>query len=142
MKIIVFLAFLVSFTGNSFAQTIHGKIVDAVTKEPISAATIADTTGAAVISGTDGSFTINTTAKTLKIISVGYQTRFSEIEGDRLVVGLQPVTSQLNKLVVSANRTAEKRRAAPIAIATLSKQTLQKHKTPQIERLVNKVSRV
>src|SRR3546814_5964471 len=104
MKIIVFLACLFSFTGNSFAQTIHGKIVDAVTKEPISAATIADTTGAAVISGTDGSFTINTTAKTLKIISVGYQTRFAEIEGERLVVGLQPATSQLNQVVVKIGR--------------------------------------
>src|SRR3546814_19478098 len=124
MKIIVFLACLFSFTGNSFAQTIHGKIVDAVTKEPISDATIADTTGAAVISGTGGSFTINTTAKTLKIMSVGYQTRFAEIADDRLVVGLQHATNQMNQAEVNGKRTDENRSETTIETSTVTKHTL------------------
>lgn len=114
-KFIFFICILLS-AGNVFAQTIHGKIFDAVTKEPIPAATISDTTGRAVTSATDGSFKITTTAKTLKVSFVGYQTRLVEVKGSVLAIGLQPATSQLNQVVVSANRTAEKRSEAPIAL--------------------------
>ncbi len=130
------------FAGNVFAQTIHGKIFDALTKEPIPTATIADTSGIAVISATDGSFKINTKTKILKITSVGYQTRLVEVKGNMLAIALQSSTSQLNQVVVSANRTAEKRSEAPIAIATISSQTIQDTKAQRLDQLVNKVSGV
>jgi iron complex outermembrane receptor protein len=142
MKKIIFFIGILFFTGNVFAQTIRGKIFDAVTKEPIAAATISDTTGTAVTSGTDGSFKITSIAQTLKITSVGYQARLVAVKGDMIAIALQPATSQLNQVVVSANRTAEKRSEAPIAIATVSSQTIQDTKAQRLDQLVNKVSGV
>ena len=142
MKKYIFFICALFFAGHLFAQTIHGKIFDAVTKEPIPAATIADTAGTAVTSGTDGGFKIITTAKFLRISSVGYQTRSVEIKSSMLAISLQPATSQLNQLVVSANRTAEKRSEAPIAIAIVSSQTIQDTKAQRLDQLVNKISGV
>jgi iron complex outermembrane receptor protein len=142
MKKIIFFICALFFAGDLFAQTIHGKIFDAVTKEPIPAATVSDTIRTIVSSATNGSFKITTTAKTLKITSVGYQTRLAEVKGSMLAIALQPVTSELNQVVVSANRTAEKRSEAPIAIATVSSQTIQDTKAQRIDQLVNKISGV
>ncbi len=138
----IFLICILFFAGNLYGQTIHGKVFDAVTKEPVPAATISDTTGIVVTSGLDGSFKINTSAKTFKITSIGYQTRLAEVNGTMIAIALQPATSQLNQVVVSANRTAEKRSEAPIAIATVSSQTIQDTKAQRLDQLVNKVSGV
>eukprot|EP01037_Dinobryon_pediforme_P014795 gene14795-14927_t len=125
------------------AQTIHGKVFDAFTKEPIAAATITDTTTSiSTASGSDGSFKINTRAKALKITAVGYQSQWAEIKGTALAIAMQPATSQLNQVVVSASRTAEKRSEAPVAIATISGQTIQDTKAQRLDQLVNKVSGV
>lgn len=142
MKKILFFICTLLFAGNIFAQTIHGKVFDAVTKEPLPAATIADTTGTAVSSGMDGSFKITTTAKVLKITSVGYQTRFAEVKDGMSAIGLQTATNQLNQVVVSANRTAEKRSEAPVAISTISSKVIQDTKAQRLDALLNKVSGV
>ena len=142
MRKIIFLICTIFFAGNVFAQTIHGKIFDALTKEPISTAAISDTTGIVVTSVTDGSFKINTKTKVLKISSIGYQTRWVEVKGSTLAIALQPSTNQLNQVVVSANRSAEKRSEAPVAIATISSQTIQDTRAQRLDQLVNKVSGV
>jgi iron complex outermembrane receptor protein len=145
MKKSIFFIYTLFIASNVFAQHIpalHGKVFDAVTKEPITAATITDTTGTAVISNTDGSFKITTAAKIIKITSVGYQTRSVEARNGTLAIALQPSTSQLHQVVVSANRTSEKRSEAPIAIATISKQTIEDTKAQRLDMLLNKVSGV
>ncbi|QEM07905.1 TonB-dependent receptor [Mucilaginibacter rubeus] len=142
MKKILLLIFFLLICGDLFAQIIHGKVFDAVTQEPIPAATIADTSGYAVTSKSNGSFNIKTNFKVLKITSIGYQTRMVTVDGSSLAIALQPPTSQLNQVVVSANRTAEKRTEAPIAIATVSSKVIQDTKAQGLDQLVNKVSGV
>lgn len=142
MKKFISLICALFFAGNLFAQTIHGKIFDSITKEVIPAATVCDSTCMGVTSNNDGSFKITTAAKTLKISCVGYECRMVEITASQLDIALQPVTSQLNQVVVSANRTAEKRSEAPIAIGTVSSQTIQDTKAQRLDQLVNKVSGV
>lgn len=122
--------------------TIRGKIYDAVTREPIPAATLSDSLGHAVASLPDGSFSILTAARRLKVTSIGYQTRWVETSSELLAIAMQPATSQLAQVVVSANRTAEKRSEAPIAIASISKQTIEDIKAQRMDMLLNKVSGV
>ncbi|MBS1666885.1 MAG: TonB-dependent receptor, partial [Bacteroidetes bacterium] len=53
-----------------------------------------------------------------------------------------PSMKELNQVVVSANRTAQKRSEAPIAIAVINKQTIEDTKAQRLDLLLNKVSGV
>ncbi len=128
-----------------FAQEtsiIRGKIFDAITKEPIAGATITDTKSHSAVSDAGGNFKIVTTDNTLKISYMGYLSRSVVIKGASVAVSLQPSATELQRVVVSANRTAEKRSEAPIAIATISKQTINDTKAQRLDQLFNKVSGV
>src|SRR4030095_14716803 len=59
-----------------------------------------------------------------------------------VVFSLKPDARSLEQVVVSASRTAQKRSEAPVAIATISKQTMEDTKATRIDQLVNKVSGV
>jgi iron complex outermembrane receptor protein len=145
MKRILTTLYIIFLTCTLFAQENHmlrGKIYDAVTKEAISSATITDNSGHTVTSDAGGNFHIQSLASALVIASIGYQTQTVKITGGVLAVGLRPSTSQLNQVVVSANRTAEKRTEAPIAIATISSQTIKDTKAQRLDQLLNKVSGV
>lgn len=144
-KILLLIYTLLLIAGSVFGQqtpVIRGKVFDAVTKEPIHGAAISDTTGTFAISNSDGSFKIATASTTIKITSVGYQTKWPETSNRTIAIALQPSTNQLQQVVVSANRTAEKRSEAPIAIATISKQTIEDTKAQRLDMLLNKVSGV
>lgn len=52
------------------------------------------------------------------------------------------VYNKLQEVVVSAGRTAQKRREVPVAIATINQQTIQDAKASRLDYLVNKVSGV
>ena len=52
------------------------------------------------------------------------------------------IYNQLDEVVISASKLAEKRREAPIAISTLSEATLKKENSNRIDYLLNKVSGV
>jgi iron complex outermembrane receptor protein len=130
---------------NLFAQqtsVVRGKIFDAITKEPIVGATITDSRAHSGVSDAGGNFKIVTTDKALKISYIGYFSRTVEIKGAMLAISLQPSATELQRVVISANRTAEKRSEAPIAIATISKQTINDTKAQRLDQLVNKVSGV
>ncbi|EHQ31064.1 TonB-dependent receptor [Mucilaginibacter paludis] len=142
MKRIILLICVICCAGNVFAQTVRGKIFDAISREPIPGATITDTTGTSVTSGSDGGFKINTKNQTLKVSFIGYQTRRIPVTGTMLAIALQPSKNQLNQVVVSANRTAEKRSEAPVAISTISGKVMQDTKAQRLDYLLNKVSGV
>ena len=141
-RFFIILSFITFFSGQLFAQTISGKVYDAVNKEAIPSATITDNAGHTVTSNAGGNFHLQTSAASLEVRSVGYQTQTIKVSGNKLAIALQPATSQLNQVVVSANRTAEKRSEAPIAIATVSSQVIQDTKAQRLDQLVNKVSGV
>lgn len=144
MKKLSILLYLFFCALSTFAQetlSIQGKIYDAITKEPIVGATLTDTVHTVKADG-NGNFTISTRAENLKITSVGYEGRSIEVKGESLAIALRPINAELQRVVVSANRTAEKRSEAPIAIASITKQTIEDTKAQRLDMLLNKVSGV
>ena len=145
MKRFLIIIISVFICSDLFAQNsslVHGKVYDSITKEAISSATITDGLGHTTTSDASGNFHIATTAATLQISSVSYHNKIVKVAGGELSIALQPSVNQLNEVVVSANRTAEKRSEAPVAISTISRQVIQDAKAQRMDQLLNKVSGV
>src|SRR5689334_18808624 len=128
-----------------FAQSsINGKIINAQTREPIEGATIQNTEGAgSTVSGINGSFSLNGNQGKYNISFIGYSTEKVQLNsGKEQIIALQPVTSSLQEIVVSANREAVKRSEAPIAISLISTKMLRDAKPVTLDQVLNKVSGV
>ncbi|ANI88565.1 TonB-dependent receptor [Arachidicoccus ginsenosidimutans] len=138
-----FLLFLLLLPASIlFAQTsVTGKIYDAVSKEAVGGVTVSDNTHS-VMSDASGKFSIRTKDTALKISCTGYATTIIKLAEMRADIALQPVTNKLGEVVVSANRTVEKRTEAPIAISVIGKQTIEDTKAQRLDFLLNKVSGV
>ncbi|HVT86069.1 MAG TPA: TonB-dependent receptor plug domain-containing protein [Chitinophagaceae bacterium] len=122
-----------------FSQSHKGKIYDADTKEPLSGATIK--AGNIILqSGADGSFAVPANAEKIEISYTGYLTQ--KTDADHLDIALKKNTNELQEIIVSANRTQQKRSEAPIAIATINKQTIEDTKAQRLDNLLNKISGV
>ncbi len=137
---------LLFFSYTSQAQTTtKGKIIDAVTKEPVPGASIRCADAACNCGcSTDaaGEFEIHCKGCHKHIVSsIGYQP--TEITSVDQIIYITPATSILNEVVISANRgEAVKRSQAPIAISLLSTKTLQDAKPVSADQVLNKVSGV
>jgi outer membrane receptor protein involved in Fe transport len=114
-------------------------VYDADTGEPLAGATIRAGT-LTFQSGIDGSFSFPPGEDMVRVSFSGYITQEAGI--DHPDIGLRRNTDQMQEVVVSANRTAEKRTEAPIAIATINKQTIEDTKAQRLDQLLNKVSGV
>jgi outer membrane receptor protein involved in Fe transport len=142
-------ALLIVLAGaRSYAQTnCAGKVIDAATNEPVAHASIQiKNTNQGTITNNKGEFTLplSDTANELVISSLGYfpiTIINTSIQKQQLIF-LQANNNSLQEIVISASRTAQKRREAPVAIATISKQTMEDTKATRIDQLVNKVSGV
>ncbi|MFL5746707.1 MAG: TonB-dependent receptor [Niastella sp.] len=141
-------ALLIVLTGlRSYSQTnCTGKVIDAITHEPIARASVQiKQSNKGTITNTNGEFTLPMadTANELIISSLGYQPVTIQAGTESiLLVNLQSNNNSLQEIVVSASRTAQKRSEAPVAITTISKQTMEDTKATRIDQLVNKVSGV
>jgi outer membrane receptor protein involved in Fe transport len=145
MKQIKALLVLLVFVCPVLAQQdilLTGKVYDAISKEPVQGALITDDAHLSVITDASGSFHIKTSGKRLIITSMGFEDRMVNIDGSILSIALQPADKQLQQVVVSANRTAEKRSQAPVAISLINKQTIEDTKAQRMDQLLNKVSGV
>lgn len=125
-------------TTTIFAQNLKGKIFDAYSKEPVVGVTIKlKNTGIGTTTDATGAFSLQPTTETLVISAVGYQS--IEIAANRnLNIALEPSISELQQVVVTASREAQKRTEAPVAIAKLSNQLLNDTKPLNIYELINK----
>jgi outer membrane receptor protein involved in Fe transport len=123
---------------NSF---ISGKVFDAITKEPIQGAVVS-TVSNKTISKENGSFSFQATGRSITINAVGYDSKTIEITNKNLAISLSPSQKILDQVVVTANRTNEKRTEAPIAISIINKQTIDEAKAQRIDAVLNKVSGV
>jgi len=138
--------FIFAITISSSAQTnkiLSGKVFDAISKEPIQGAIISDSKNHSAISDTYGFFSIITSDKNISISSVSFKTLTLAVNQNKNIsISLEPSNSDLDKVVVTANRTAEKRSEAPIAISIINKQTIEDTKAQRLDWLLNKVSGV
>ncbi|OCX53194.1 TonB-dependent receptor [Mucilaginibacter sp. PPCGB 2223] len=145
MKKLILIVYTLLISCVLYAQkpiAITGKIFDAISKEPIAGATISDGNNISATSGVSGKFKIITTAAAIQVTFIGYTTRSIAVSGQSLAISMQPSNTELQRVVVSANRTAEKRSEAPVSIATISQQTIEDTKAQRLDLLVNKVSGV
>jgi len=119
-----------------------GKVFDMISKEPVRSAEVADSKNHSTRTDEAGKFSITTTDTRLTITAFGFETRTMPVTTGNMAIALKPSAKELNQVVVSANRTAEKRSEAPIAISVISKQTIQDTKAQRLDALLNKVSGV
>ncbi len=120
---------------------VSGKVFDAITKEPIQGAVIA-ALSTKTISNENGSFNLQTNSNKIIINAVGYDAKTIDITNKNLAISLSPSQKILDQVVVTANRTNEKRTEAPIAISIINKQTIDEAKAQRIDAVLNKVSGV
>lgn len=144
-KFYIFLLFLFFFSciQAQTSTTITGKVFDAISKEALDGVIITDSKNHSAITDTYGKFSITTTDKKILITSSSFETKTVEIgNSNSIIISLHPINKELQQIVVSASRTLQKRSEAPIAIATISQQTIQDTKAARLDYLVNKVSGV
>lgn len=139
MKQVYILFLCILSSPYLFGQVRKGKVYDADTKEPLSGATI-KAQDIILQSGTDGSFSIPEGVNEIEISFTGYFTR--KVTNDHLRIALTKNSNNMQEVVVSANRTLQKRTEAPIAIAIINKQTIEDTKAQRLDYLLNKVSGV
>lgn len=142
-------AILIVLTGaRSYAQThCTGKVIDAATHEPVVHASIqVKNTGQGTVTNNQGEFSLplSVTANELLVSSLGYYPATIDKTSLQkpLLISLQANNNSLQEIVISASRTAQKRSEAPVAIATISKQTMEDTRAIRIDQLVNKISGV
>ncbi len=124
-------------------RSVKGKVYNAITKEPISGALIYESPTIKTFSNENGSFVLSFNGNSIAIEANGYDTRKNiPVSQEENAVELVPTQNLLEQVVVTSNRTNEKRSEAPIAIAIISKQIVDETKAQRMDQLLNKVSGV
>lgn len=143
------IALLIVCTGvRTYGQSnCSGKVIDATTNEPLTNASIQiKNTNKGTITNNKGEFSLplTNTENELVISSLGYLpvTITNTTVQKEWLISLHSNNNNMQEIVISASRTAQKRSEAPVAIATISKQTMEDTKATRIDQLVNKVSGV
>lgn len=144
-KIILYLlsSFLLTGLFAQKAQTLKIKVIDDISKEPLQGAVVLDENKHQTVTDAQGNFNILSSVKHISISFTGYQTKnCSLVDIKAGAITLTAQNNLLQQVVVSSNRTAEKRSEAPIAINTIGKQTIEDAKANRMDHLLNKVSGV
>jgi outer membrane receptor protein involved in Fe transport len=128
-------------------QMIKGKIIDSQTREAIAGAVIScvrQGCNSRAQSNEMGEFEIKVfDGEKIIVYSIGYASRELTINSDNTLVYLEPVTSLLQGIVLSASRGEKvKRSEAPVAIALVSNKMIQETKPIGADQVLNKVSGV
>ncbi|NLR80349.1 TonB-dependent receptor [Chitinophaga eiseniae] len=131
---------------SSYAQQLHGRVADAQTKEALPGVNI-KLLHAAAGCNTNAAGKYELTVASTDSIEVSYTGYLSrKIAAKEMaampVVYLQQATTNLNEIIVSSSRDKQRRTEAPVAISTLSPQTLNEAKAVTIDQVLNKVSGV
>jgi len=139
---------LVLLSAAAKAQTsVKGKVIDAVTKEPLHGASIRcshTTCNCACVSGTTGEFELMCEhCESVEVSYLGYQQQIVTKPATVPLIELTPSSNQLNEVIVSASRGEKtKRSEAPVAIGIINQKTLQDAKAVSFDQVLNKVSGV
>src|SRR5688572_13651834 len=142
MRIIISCLFGIVYFSVHAQTLVSGKIYDSQTKEAlIGANVLAAGTQAGVATNVDGEFslTVPDGVQGLQISYIGYETKIVPLTSSLLEIELTPSTSNLQQIVVTANREASLRTESPIAISKLSSGLIQETKPVLITELVNKI---
>jgi iron complex outermembrane recepter protein len=144
------LTFMIIFAGfiSQAQTTIKGKIIDAVTKEPIHGASIHCSDPGCTCGCTtsfSGEFIMNCqeNCSHFSVSFIGYTTQKIVVAEMAQIIALVPSSSMMNEVVISANRgESVKRSEAPIAINQITAKSIQENKPTTIDQVLNKISGV
>lgn len=144
-KITTLVVILLAGFGQAQAQyLLAGTVIDGQTKEPLVGATVLLLpTGAGSITDHNGQFALPGAAPgdSIEISYVGYQPRRLSPESGT-VLTLDPLPVALNQVIVSASRSVQERKDAPVAVSILSSKVLEEAKSTSLDQVLNKVSGV
>ena len=145
-KLTITILLLVFAYFASAQKIVKGRIIDAVTKEPISGASIQctdDGCQCSCLSTATGHFEIHCKdCHSVAVSFIGYKTQVTEISAAENIF-LTPSSFVLNAIVVTASRGERiKRSEAPVSIVTLNTKTIQETKATSLDQVLNKVSGV
>lgn len=103
-----FAVLFILFTSTASAQTIHGKVTDANTGQPLAGASVSvKSTKKGVFTGEDGTFSLDAAANNVLVITVvGYQDQSLKI-GDKneLEIKMLPSVTELSQVTLVGTRT-------------------------------------
>jgi iron complex outermembrane recepter protein len=145
-KPLFLLAILLNFVQFATAQSmmITGKIYDSQSNEPLIGATVqsGDMTKGTVTNSV-GTFSFQTDAKKVQISMIGYQKMELEVPANgKINVALEASAENLQTVVVSASREAQKRTEAPVAIGKITTAVLSDAKPLSLTEVMGKISGV
>ncbi len=145
MKYLYISLLFILTTISSFSQNkaINGIVTDQKTGEPISNVTIkVKDKNTYAITNIDGVFEIEVDQKGLLIFkSLGYHTQ-TIAPRDNMKVQMIEDISALDLVVVSASRTAQKRKELPVAISSISAATIAEIQPTSVDQVLNQTSGV
>ncbi|HEY5370401.1 MAG TPA: TonB-dependent receptor [Hanamia sp.] len=132
---------LLIVTSMAFSQKeITGQVVDAVTNQPLQGATVSVLHNKInIITSQKGNFSLPEKTDSIEITSVGYRNLKMAVKEQKLTILLSPSFGNLNEIIVSGNREAQKRTTVPVAIDVISKTQINDTKATRLDMLVNKV---
>src|SRR3982751_377918 len=145
---VILLSILIFTSQELFAQTIvRGKIIDAISKEPIAGASVHCTRidcNIGCVTDASGSFEMKCIdCRKLYVTSIGYSRQEFDVTDKNYSILLTPSASFLQEVVVSANRgEGVKRSEAPVAISVLNSKTIQDTRPTTADQVLNKVAGV
>lgn len=131
----------------SYAQQLQGRIADAQTREALPGVNIKQVTAVSgCTTNAQGQYELPAASPTdsIQVSFVGYNTRkIAVAAAEKMpVIYLQASSTNLNEIIVSSSRDKQYRTEAPVAISTISPQTLQETKATTLDKVLNKVSGV
>lgn len=140
-KRIGFTVFLLMAMSIAFSQkTITGKVIDAATHQGLQGATVTDLQNKINrVSDQNGNFLLPEKTDSIEVSSIGYYTVKTTVNKEKILISLSQSFSNLNEIIVSANREIQKRTEVPVAIDVISKTQINDTKATRIDQLVNKV---
>ena len=142
------ISILICLTLCSFStlaqEVLLGRVIDAQTREAIPGASIR-AAGCGCLSNQQGHFSLPAVkAKdSIRISIIGYTPVQLAVNSERnMTIYLEPVSTRLNEVIVSAGRDKQNRTDAPVAISSISTQMIRETKATSLEQVLNKVSGV
>lgn len=142
MKMLFTIALWLSVPVHLVAQGITGYVIDRETKEPLVGATvILRANGLGMVTDHHGYFAFSTAVQpdTLEVTYIGYDKQIMVNPASNSVMAMSPSSSNLQQVVITANREAALRTEAPVAISKLSPTAIHDTKPVLLTELINQV---
>lgn len=136
-----YLFFLLNLLTVAAFSQVKGTVTDAITHEPLVGAMISDGTNILTQTNSRGQFDFNQSGLSSVTVSmIGYVTQTLKITDEpSFNIQLEPSNTDLQTVVVSANREGQARTDAPIAISKINSTLIKDTKATALYQLLNKV---